>query len=233
MPATAQNPSYTVFPMPPFVRLTAGGVTVDFASGPFLARTAYQEFLASYFQELAAPAAGGPTAQPRRPSGRHHRGRDAESVAAVLFTDYFVFILRQLVQAALDLYREYPYQVPPGSAGHPGRHRRPVRPGRRGHADAAVSVIAEANKTSAGFFVPDATLAINRRSARVAGRGDAARPGHPAAAHAAAGRPGPSAGTPGCSPSAARSRWPAAATSPARATRWPRSRPGWGPRWTR
>ena len=38
-----------------------------------------------------------------------------DSVAAVLFTDYFVFILRQLVQDALDLYRDYTYQVPPGS----------------------------------------------------------------------------------------------------------------------
>ncbi len=42
-------------------------------------------------------------------------GGQPDSVAAVLFTDYFTFILRQVVQDALDLYREYAYQLPDGS----------------------------------------------------------------------------------------------------------------------
>ena len=118
--ATApDNPSFTVFPMPPFVRLTAQGTgidatTVDFGTGPYLAGAAYQHDLARYFQELAAPA----SAPPGGPSATQAAGPadgPPESVAAVLFTDYFAFILRQLLQDALDLYGEYAYQVPDGS----------------------------------------------------------------------------------------------------------------------
>ena len=172
MPATAQNPSYTVFPMPPFVRLIADGVTVDFATGPFLAKPAYQEFLASYFQELAAPA---PAAQATPAAAVTTAAGTPESVAAVLFTDYFVFILRQLVQAALDLYREYSYQVPPGSTDTLAGIAVRFGLADADRADAAVSVIAEANKNSTTFFVPDTTVAVNRRSARVAPAGETLR----------------------------------------------------------
>ena len=120
MPAAApQNPSFTVFPMPPFLQLTDGGASIDFGTGPFRATPAYQQYLARYFQQLAAPAPATPAspAAPASPAVQPATVADGQpdSVAAVLFTDYFVFILRQLVQDALDLYRDYTYQVPPGS----------------------------------------------------------------------------------------------------------------------
>ena len=93
----------------------------------------------------------------------------------MLFTDYFVFILRQLVQAALDEYREYPYQVPPGSTDTLADIAVRFGLADADHADAAVSVIAEANKNSAAFFVPGTTLAVNRRSERVAPAGETLR----------------------------------------------------------
>ncbi len=167
--AAPQNPSYTVFPMPPFVQLTADGTTIDFGTGPFQATPGYQQYLARYFQELAAPA---PTAG-SAPAGSAQAGAaqtvaegQPESVAAVLFADYFAFILRQLVQDALDLYREYPYQAAPADT-LPGIAARfgisdPAQ------ADAAVAAIAEANKGSATFFAAGTRLAINQRSTRVA-----------------------------------------------------------------
>ena len=95
----------------------------------------------------------------------------------MLFTDYFTFILRQLVQDALDLYREYSYQAAPGDT-LPGIAARfgisdPDQP------DAAVAAIAEANKGSSAFFATGTatgtTLAINQRSTRVAAAGETLR----------------------------------------------------------
>ena len=167
--AAPQNPSFTVFPMPPFVQLTAGGTTVDFGTGPFQATPAYQQYLTRYFAELAAPPpTAGSAPAGSAPAGAAQPAAEGqpESVAAVLFADYFAFILRQLVQDALDLYREYPYQAAPADT-LPGIAARfgigdPAQP------DAAVTAIAEANKGSSAFFAPGARLAINQRSTRVA-----------------------------------------------------------------
>ncbi len=68
--AAPDNPSFTVFPMPPFVQLTAQGTgiqttIVDFGTGPYLADAKYQKLLAQYFQELAAPAPPPPAARSR------------------------------------------------------------------------------------------------------------------------------------------------------------------------
>ena len=71
MPAAApQNPSFTVFPMPPFLQLTADGASIDFGTGPFRATPAYQQYLARYFQQLAAPAPVSPAAPAVRPRRR-------------------------------------------------------------------------------------------------------------------------------------------------------------------
>jgi len=166
-----QNPSFTVFPMPPFVQLTADGTTIDFGTGPYQATTAYQQYLASYFAELAAPAppAGSAPARTAQPAAEGQ----PESVAAVLFADYFAFILRQLVQDALDLYQTYPYQAAPADT-LPGIAARfgiidPAQP------DAAVAAIAEANKGSSSFFTTGARLTITPRSTQVAAAGETLR----------------------------------------------------------
>ena len=173
MPATAQNPSYTVFPMPPFVRLTAGGVTVDFATGPFLATPDYQEFLTRYFQELAAPAPR--PARPRPPGGPSTAARDAGAGG------------RGAVHRLLRLHpapagpgraRPVPRVLLPGAArqhGHPGRHRRPVRPGRRGPRRRRRERDRRGEQELDDFFVPGTTLAVNRRSAQVAPAGETLR----------------------------------------------------------
>ena len=175
MPASApQNPSFTVFPMLPYVQLTADGTTTDFGTGPFQATPAYQEYLARYFRELAAPApsAGTPGASGTTPAsgGAQAAATDGQpdSVAAALFTDYFVFILRQLVQAALDVYQQYSYEVPAGSTDTLADIA--VRFGIAGAdtAEAAVGQLAEANKGSDAFFASGTRLAINRRSTQVA-----------------------------------------------------------------
>ena len=181
MPGTPpQNPSFTVFPMPPFVQLTADGTTIDFGTGPYQATTAYQQYLAQYFAELAGPAltaGSAPAGTEPATEGQPAAEGQPESVAAVLFTDYFTFILRQLVQDALDLYREYSYQAAPGDT-LPGIAARfgisdPDQP------DAAVAAIAEANKGSSAFFATGTatgtTLAINQRSTRVAAAGETLR----------------------------------------------------------
>ncbi len=167
MPATPpQNPSFTVFPMLPYVQLTAGGTTTDFGTGPFQATPAYQQYLAQYFQELAAPAPSSGSSGGAQPAAVSDD--QAGSVAAVLFTDYFVFILRQLVQAALDLYQEYPYQVPAGSTDTLADIAVRFGIAEADTAEAAVGRLAEANKGSAEFFAPGVQLAINRRSTQVA-----------------------------------------------------------------
>ena len=138
-PPQPQYRSFTVFPMLPFVQLTADGATVDFGTGPFQVTSDYSRYLAQYFQELAAPSPSSPGTAGAAPAGTAQPtaagNGQRESVAALLFTDYFVFILRQLVQDALDLYREYPYQAGTSDTladiavqlgiGHQGRPRPP------------------------------------------------------------------------------------------------------------
>ena len=71
MPTTGtgpDNPSFTMFPMLPFLQLTADGTTVDFGTGPYQATPAYQQYLTRYFQELA-----GPPGPPRRGTATRRR----------------------------------------------------------------------------------------------------------------------------------------------------------------
>jgi LysM repeat protein len=176
MPATApQNPSFTVFPMLPYVQLTADGTTTDFGTGPYQATPAYQPYLAQYFQELAAPAqpagtpgSSGTTPAPGGTQAAAVTDSQPDSVAAALFTDYFVFILRQLVQAALDVYQPYNYRVPTGSTDTLADIAVRFGIAEADTAEAAVSQLAEANKGSDAFFASGTRLAINRRSTQVA-----------------------------------------------------------------
>ena len=73
-----------------------------------------------------------------------------ESVAALLFTDCFVFILRQLVQDALDLYRAYPYQVRPAA-----RTSSPTSPTGSGSADPD---LVELNRDVPGLLAAGQTI---------------------------------------------------------------------------
>ena len=176
MPSAApQNPSFTVFPMLPYVQLTADGTTTDFGTGPYQATPAYQQYLAQYFQELAAPApsagtpgSSGAASAPGGVQAAAVPDGQPGSVAAALFTDYFVFILRQLVQAALDVYQPYTYQVPVGSTDSLADIAVRFGIAEADTAEAAVSQLAEANKGSDAFFASGTRLAINRRSTRVA-----------------------------------------------------------------
>ncbi len=161
--ASPRNPSFTVFPMPPFVSMTVDGATVDFSSGPYLVDADYRALLATYFQDLA----GGAAPRPLAPDG----GPD-ESMAAVLFAECFALLLRQLVQDALDQFRLYPYTAAPGESLDEIADRFALTtagPGADATAsDAAVVRIGRANQTSEAFFAPGARLAIRDRSARVA-----------------------------------------------------------------
>ena len=222
--------------MPPFVQLTADGTTST--SGPV--RTRRRPPTSSTWPatspELAAPAptAGSAPAGPApAASGQPAAEGQPESVAAVLFTDYFTFILRQLVQDALDLYREYPYQAAPGDtlAGIAVRFGigDPDQP------DAAVSRDRGGQQELVGVL-RDRRPTAGHQPAQHAGRrrrGDAARARRPAAAHAAAGRAGD---PPGHRGARRRQHDPGGRRQlrrPATATRSPRSRPGWPPRSTR
>ena len=168
-PPQPQYRSFTVFPMLPFVQLTADGATVDFGTGPFQVTSDYSRYLAQYFQELAAPSPSSPGTAGAAPAGTAlptaAGNGQRESVAALLFTDYFVFILRQLVQDALDLYREYPYQASASDTLADIAVQFGI--GEPGQTEAAVTQIAEANKTSTTFFSSKAQLTINQRSTRV------------------------------------------------------------------
>ena len=165
IPTTPQNPSFTVFPMPPFVAMAVEGETVDFSTGPYAAGPEYQSFVATYFQELAAATpgpAGGPAAA--RDAGPNTPA--AESVAAVLFTDYFAFLLRQLLQDALDLYRAYPHSAAGETLDDVASRFGISAPGPVPD-DAAVVRIGRANQASATFFAPGAELTVRRLSTRV------------------------------------------------------------------
>ncbi len=165
IPTTPQNPSFTVFPMPPFVAMAVEGETVDFSTGPYAAGPEYQSFVASYFQELAAATpgpAGGPAAA--RDAGPNTPA--AESVAAVLFTDYFAFLLRQLLQDALDLYRAHSHPAA-GETLDDVTNRFGISAPGPVPDDAAVVRIGRANQASATFFAPGAELTVRRLSTRV------------------------------------------------------------------
>ena len=90
----------------------------------------------------------------------------AESVAAVLFTDYFAFLLRQLLQDALDRYRAYPHPAVGETLDDVADRFGISTPGPVPD-DAAVVRIGRANQASAIFFAPGAELTICRLRTRV------------------------------------------------------------------
>ena len=114
MPASAPNPSYTVFPMPPFLTMTRARPARDRLRQPAVPR-----HLRVRPGRRGVRAGTSPHRTPRagRPGARHAAaGGPVEapsSVAGVLFADWFTFLERQVVQEALDVFRSVEHR--PGS----------------------------------------------------------------------------------------------------------------------
>ncbi|MDJ0824020.1 MAG: LysM peptidoglycan-binding domain-containing protein [Rhodobacter sp.] len=112
MPAAPQNPQFGVFPMLPYLAVSSAGTkSVDYATEPYQSDAEYRAFIAAYFEKLAAPSQPGPNdgSEPPLATSLTAAGTVPDSIAADMFTDFFVVVLRQVVQDAIDLYREYTY----------------------------------------------------------------------------------------------------------------------------
>ncbi|MGC1498134.1 MAG: LysM domain-containing protein [Sulfitobacter sp.] len=86
---------------------TTGDVTIDFAEY-VTTDTAYQAELRRIFNEVAAHVANETGTQNPATMAAVNT---TEPMAASIFADYFILLARQLVQAAIDRYDDYPYPL--------------------------------------------------------------------------------------------------------------------------
>ena len=130
MPASAPNPSYTVFPMPPFLTMTVPGrPAVDFGSQPYLVhlrvRPGRRGVRPGPRRSGPAPAGtgrpGAGHAGPKVPPTHHVRRRAA-------LADWFTFLVRQVVQDALDVFRSVEHRPGPGAEPADARSLRAADP---------------------------------------------------------------------------------------------------------
>jgi LysM repeat protein len=110
---TAGDPaSAAFFPMIPALKLAAGDNEFDFGSDRTISKK-YEEWVDEYFNDLAVDFAN---QVERDPDGRGD-GDTAqavpveETVATYVFRKYFQLLTRGVVQAGLDLLRNFPYEV--------------------------------------------------------------------------------------------------------------------------
>ena len=113
--SSGNQKSATVFPMIPALTLTTPDYSKDFSAQPYVDST-YEQTLENYFNQLMVDyqsnVAQDPLANPPAESGANAPGDDTnESMATVIFRDYFVMLAKSAVQSGIDLLRDYPYDV--------------------------------------------------------------------------------------------------------------------------
>ena len=129
--------TFTIFPMMPYLTLTPGsGTTIDFSEFQPCSAS-YRKDLKAYFEMLAAPKQpgvdNGPTGMTTAPD---------ESMAMCIFTDYFLMLLRQVVESAIEAMECYPYLAQSGDS-------MPALVNRFGLKDDAIAALAQANQAVA------------------------------------------------------------------------------------
>ncbi|MEW6130182.1 MAG: LysM peptidoglycan-binding domain-containing protein [Acidobacteriota bacterium] len=113
--------SATIFPMIPDLSMIAGtNATVNFNSQTMVDEQ-YQTNLSNYFQERLANAESNVAQDPFQNNGGQQTaeqptGSAPQSLATVIFRDYFFMIAKSAVQAAIDALNAYQYQVQPGDS---------------------------------------------------------------------------------------------------------------------
>jgi LysM repeat protein len=116
-PADAPETSGNVFPMIPDLTFERpDGPPVDFA-GYNMVDPDYETVITDYFKELQVEYDANVVKPPRQTASRGDGAggpgneEEKESMAGVIFRDYFLMLARASVQAALDLLESYPYEV--------------------------------------------------------------------------------------------------------------------------
>ena len=111
---------------------------------------AYVQAIAAYVRDLADPGpapAGTGSADPGLHSGRKGAATPPTSVAALLYADWFTFLLRQVVQDALDVFRSVRHRPAPGAG-----ESLPAIAARFGLADPNLTPLTHANKANPAFY---------------------------------------------------------------------------------
>ena len=115
----ANSTSATIFPIIPDLSMRPDGQPLFSFSAAHNVDARYERNIAAYFQRLAvdyaASVANDPFApQDGAPMLLGAEDETGESMATLIFRDYFLMIAKSAVQAALDLLDAFPYQVQPG-----------------------------------------------------------------------------------------------------------------------
>ncbi len=154
----------TLFPMPPYLTLTTSAPEhrVDFQT--FDACSAdYIKVVEEYFRQMSVPVDGQTTDGAARAAAAAGEATIApDSMAAFIFGDYFIMILRQIVQSSLDVFDGLVVTPEPGATLQDLADRYQVV------GERPVAVIALANQDNADFFAPGARLTLSGLLAQVA-----------------------------------------------------------------
>lgn len=124
-PPTSGSPSdtsATIFPMIPELTMSAPNLpgTVNFATYQTV-DDAYVAGIQTYFEQLMVDALAGVARDPFVPQSAPRRqlrmlGEGSQSLATVIFRDWFLILTKSSVQAALDLMEKWPYEVQSGDS---------------------------------------------------------------------------------------------------------------------
>jgi LysM repeat protein len=108
--AASQDYAGALFPMPPFLSLTSGAYTIDFGKDRLIGSD-YTKAIDLYLEGLAADFANPVELNagygPDQVRGALAADDQQRSFAAFIFSNYFVAVLRQLVQASITLLQQY------------------------------------------------------------------------------------------------------------------------------
>ena len=122
-----QSVSGSIFPILPALTMTTeGNPAVDFSSCNLVDKD-YEEKIAAYLSQLMVEYETSVESdydkKKKKDSGDAGAGSQTfptddikQSMATVIFQDYFVMMARMAVQGAIDLLEEYPYSVPAGTS---------------------------------------------------------------------------------------------------------------------
>ena len=135
----------TLFPMPPYLTLETSDAQhrADFQTFNSCS-VAYRKIVDEYYRELDAQSHDEPDEPEALLATADKHGPD--SLAALIFGDYFLIIVRQIVQAALDAFEDFNYQAAAGETLHGIAARFGIE------GEDAVERLATANQDNEAFF---------------------------------------------------------------------------------
>ncbi|HEU5103155.1 MAG TPA: LysM peptidoglycan-binding domain-containing protein, partial [Roseiflexaceae bacterium] len=110
--------SATIVPMIPELAMTLPGrPAIDFRTNTSASQT-YEDKIDAYFQQFTADSQAGVAADPfvtqQIDDANVLRAASGESLATMLFRDYFAMLAKAAVQAAIDTLSAYQYAIAPG-----------------------------------------------------------------------------------------------------------------------